>query len=74
MKELSLCRKILVPVLLCGLLPLMSGCVPSTRSSQTPPKIDSCKGVPKIVWGPKGELRPEAFDLANCYDWIIQRK
>lgn len=49
------------------------GCGGIKRESQSI-KTDSCKNIPTSWWGQKGALTPEAFDLANCYDWIIQRK
>lgn len=66
--------KTLVLVLLVGLMLSTNACSRLGTYSSTAPKTDNCKDVPKYVWGEKGALRPEAFDLANCYDWIIQRK
>ena len=35
--------------------------------------IDICKDAPKIVWGKKGDIRPEINELINCYDWVIRK-
>lgn len=50
-------------------LPLITGCQPLIKSYPTTQKTNSCEKVKPLAFGQQGAFT--AFDLVNCYDWVI---